>query len=441
MRSTRILPMWAKGWAQEQKDKGDDGSSFIPSSFISTQKALETMEDLIEKVGIERSYVLRTGRLDLRFHGNQRDADLFQIAERQNPKRGFLFVSTVLGRHIPVVPSHHRKVLQTLGERCLPHLLAGSVLVMGFAETAVGLGAGVAEEISRHGWATSYLPTTRHAVTGRGWLSFSEEHSHASAHEVLRPGSNPNWDPSVDVVRNLILVDDEMTTGKTMTNLATALKGTGLAFARIVLVTLTDWSEGRAAAQVRAATCINDVRTVSLLEGGWSWTEERNAPLSTVPTLKGHALPTWHPTNDQGVFGAPRLGIAGFSGPGVLASLKLAPFIAGARVLVIGSGEHVWHPFRLAEELEAIGCLAAFCATTRSPINLGEAIRCTLTFPDHFGVGVPMYLHNVQRQDWDRVILMTETGIEGIDDHLAEQLSPCEIIDGQGQICTTGGLS
>lgn len=31
-------------------------------------------------------------------------SDLFDIAERRNPKRVFLFVSKVLGRHIPVSP-------------------------------------------------------------------------------------------------------------------------------------------------------------------------------------------------------------------------------------------------------------------------------------------------------------------------------------------------
>jgi len=307
---------------------------------------------------------------------------------------------------------------------------------MGFAETAVGLGAGVAEEISRHRTATTYLSTTRHMIPGRGWVSFSEDHSHASRHEVLRP-DNP---ASLVDVRNLVLVDDEMTTGNTMANLAQALNATGLTFRRIVLVTLTDWSEGKAVALVRTASGIEDVRSVSLLQGSWFWTKDPDAPPSTVPTLQGAALPAWHPTGDQGMFGAPRLGLTDYSGPAMLPGLNLAPFAPGTRVLVVGSGEHVWHPFKLAEELEAIGCQTAFCATTRSPIHLGDVIRHTMTFPDHFGLGVPMYLHNVRRQNWDRVILMTETGIEGIDDHLKAQLSPCEIIDGHGRVHVAGAI-
>lgn len=79
-----------------------------------------------------------------------------------------------------------------------------------------------------------------------------------------------------------------------------------------------------------------------------------------------------------------------------------------------------------------MGCQVGFCATTRSPIHPGETITAKLTFPDHFGIGIPMYLHNFRRTDWDRVILMTETGIDGIAAALAEALSPCEIIDGAG---------
>lgn len=40
--------------------------------------------------------------------------DLFDIAERRNPKRAFLFVSKVLGRHIPVSPLVMRNVIDII---------------------------------------------------------------------------------------------------------------------------------------------------------------------------------------------------------------------------------------------------------------------------------------------------------------------------------------
>ena len=88
------------------------------------------------------THVLTTGRLDLKFTqtgGNR----LFELAERQNPKRAFLFVSTVLGRHIPVCPKKHRSALWMLSNLVMPHVSAGPALIMGYAETAVGLGAGI----------------------------------------------------------------------------------------------------------------------------------------------------------------------------------------------------------------------------------------------------------------------------------------------------------
>lgn len=67
---------------------------------------------------------------------------LFGFAERRNPKRAFLFVSRVLGKHIPVKPSVMEFTYESLAAK-IPADLPGPVLVIGMAETAVGLGAGV----------------------------------------------------------------------------------------------------------------------------------------------------------------------------------------------------------------------------------------------------------------------------------------------------------
>src|SRR3546814_15177903 len=49
---------------------------------------------------------LMRGRLDVTVDASQIDpGSLFGFAERRNPKRAFLFVSKVLGRHVPVRPS------------------------------------------------------------------------------------------------------------------------------------------------------------------------------------------------------------------------------------------------------------------------------------------------------------------------------------------------
>src|SRR6056297_3893710 len=95
-----------------------------------------------ETPGAACTYELQAGALTLTT-GPAPGPELFRIAERINPKRAFLFVSTVLGRHIPVDPVAHRAALRRLSEGVSAHLLQGPVFVMGFAETAVGIGAGV----------------------------------------------------------------------------------------------------------------------------------------------------------------------------------------------------------------------------------------------------------------------------------------------------------
>jgi hypothetical protein len=89
---------------------------------------------------------------------------------------------------------------------------------------------------------------------------------------------------------------------------------------------------------------------------------------------------------------------------------------------------------RLGEELEASGAEVRMLATTRSPILEGAVIRHKLSFPDHFGIGVPMYLHNVPARPDADVIIMTETGAERICQTLRSHIGRGLIIDGSDTI-------
>jgi len=81
-------------------------------------------------------------------HEHYQLEDLLGFAQRINPKRAFLFVSKVLGRHIPVAPSTMRNAFTDLAD-LVPSDLAEPVLVIGMAETAVGLSAGVHQALQR----------------------------------------------------------------------------------------------------------------------------------------------------------------------------------------------------------------------------------------------------------------------------------------------------
>lgn len=380
-------------------------------------------------------HLLSTGTLDLTIADQGMDG-LFRIAERQNPKRAFLFVSTVLGRHIPVTPSVHRKALEGLAKNTIPHLLDGPVFVMGFAETAVGIGAGVfdclrQELMSRR---MSYLPTTRHPVPGKDiWFSIEEGHSHATQHFIMRPSRNILCDGPDST---LILVDDETTTGDTFTALAQGVFEKGRGFGRIILVTLTDWSAGKAAGVVARATGCPDVRSVSLLQGGWDWTQDVSKELPSLPAGGVAGCPEWYP-DAAAPLCSPRMGIRDremSNGMYIGYKIKLPRMSRLDRVLVIGTGEHVWMPFLYAEAVEGDGMNVKFIATTRSPIMDGPVIEHKMTFPDHYGLGLDMYLHNVDPDDFDQIVLFSETGITGVHSDLRRALGKGVIVDDQYNI-------
>jgi adenine/guanine phosphoribosyltransferase-like PRPP-binding protein len=386
------------------------------------------MLDLTNQIAQVISHPLETGVLTLRLRAEPAKP-LFRLAERINPKRSFLFVSTVLGRHIPVRPSDHMEAVRELVQRCDGVRIPGPVLVLGYAETAVGLGAAVARELAsrRSGHDLLYLSTTRHPVPGREWVRFSEGHSHATEHHVLRP------DPHAAISSpdsTLVLVDDETTTGSTFVALIQALLNAGVRFARVILITLTDWSDGAAARAVANLNPDMPVTSVSLLRGSWTWEADRSARLPDLPGRIPPAYPEWAPLSG----GSPRDGVRDWSG---LETERLAAQIApqsGEPILIIGTGEHVWEPMLLGEHLEREGAEVRVIATTRSPILPGEVIRHKLIFPDHFGIGVPMYLHNVPPRPKGRVVVMTETGADRICPALRTHLGRGIIIDRSGQL-------
>jgi hypothetical protein len=391
-----------------------------------------------------RTYDLQAGALTL--HAQAEDGHaLFGIAERINPKRAFLFVSTVLGRHIPVDPAAHRAVLCRLAQGVSRHLLAGPVFVMGFAETAVGIGAGVFDCLAdaHRGRAIGYLTTTRFAPFGaKPWFTIEESHSHAKDHIILVPRDG--------VVQHgadatLVLVDDETTTGKTFAELAAGLHAQGLTFGRVVLVTLTDWSDGRAALAVAKVFGTADVREVSLQKGTFDWTPRPGWLPAALPGACRVGCAAWHPEAEQ-AFAPPRMGLAAregrASGEDMLAGLVAAGLdapCATERVLVIGAGEHVWQPMLVAEALDARGIFTRFITTTRSPILLGGAIAYKQSFPDHYGQGFWMYLHNVVPGDWDRTLLFTETGADGVAAGLLGWLGRVDVVDGAGAVGAHAG--
>ena len=344
--------------------------------------------------------------------------DLLSFAERINPKRAFLFVSKVLGKHIPVAPSVMQKSYQDLAA-LIPKNLPYPISVIGMAETAVGLGAGVYRELKPDfGENAIFLTTTRHPVETLPTLGlFLEEHSHAqdqfilSSHDALKH-------QHILSSKTLILVDDEISTGKTFRNLILSLKKSGLEHVeRIILVTLVNWAE-----QLLVTDDLGiPVEVVSLLHGHWQWQDnnkEIDIQMPNVSSTQQQSQKIIAP-NDWGREPT-------FLDCSVWQQIKSIQ--AHEKVLVLGSGEFTWIPFLMAEQLEKQGVEVYFSSTTRSPIMQGHAIESICLFKDNYGLNMNNYAYNVKHQEFDRVFLIIETAKDSVDPLLFEQIKNLEII-------------
>ena len=348
---------------------------------------------------------LSTGRLDIQVDQAAWPLDaLCAFAARENPKRGFLIVSRVLGRHVPARPAAMRRAVRDLTAR-VPRELAGPVLVVGLAETAIALGQMLHEELLS---ATGrddlfFLHSTRQIVDAPLLCRFEEPHSHASAHLVYRPQIGGFVPP-----RTLVIVDDEVSTGTTARNLADALVGCWPGIERIVVATLTDWSRGTR----WPAGMSRPTEVVALLSGCLDW-----SPAPTTLDPRGFEVAARSLGRLERSVNYGRLGLRA---PPVAAEPPLPPI--GGPLRVVGTGEFLYLPFRLAERLEAAGHDVVVQATTRSPARVEAAMTQRLNFRDNYATGVANHLYNSAPGDGRETWLCHEPGAGDLDPDLVAAL-------------------
>ncbi|WFU14428.1 phosphoribosyltransferase domain-containing protein [Bradyrhizobium sp. CB3481] len=350
-----------------------------------------------------RSVTLPTGRLDIAVEEVAWPLDaLCDFAARENPRRGFLVVSRVLGRNLPAAPQTMRRSVRDLTKR-IPVDLPGPVMVIGLAEAAVCLGHMVHEELcQRTGRADiHFLHSTRQQLDHPLLCRFEEPHSHAAAHLIYRP--------ALPSPRALVIVDDEVSTGRTLCNLAEALTDAWPGIEAIVVATLTDWSVGRG----WQARMPRPTKLAALLSGRLEWTQ--GAAIAADPNFATAAGSLGRMITHHN-FG--RLGLKAPIAPSPAGTL---PAVRGP-LRIVGTGEFAYPPFRLAEQLAEAGHDVVVQATTRSPACLGVAMAAKLRFADNYGTGVPNYLYNADPADGRATWIAHETGADTIDPMLVATL-------------------
>ncbi|SCE30951.1 PELOTA RNA binding domain-containing protein [Streptomyces sp. ScaeMP-e83] len=379
-------------------------------------------------------------RLGVALEGDGELQQLLGLALRRNPKRAHLLVSNVLGKHVPQKPSVVYGVGYGLGERVralLGEQGARRAVVLGYAETATGLGHAVADGLRD----APYLHSTRRPVAGVAQAGgFEEAHSHATSHLLLP--EDPELLAGGAEASTLVLVDDEFSTGNTVLNTIRALHETHPR-ERYVIVALVDMRSAddrdrltAFAAEIGARVDLvtRSSGTVTLPEG----VLERGQAL--VAAQEAEQADQADEAVDEGAAPVTRVGLDwpaevpdggrhGFT-PAHRAALEaalpgMAERIADAldsnirRVLVLGFEELMYAPLRLGTALEAaLGADAEvrYSTTTRSPVlavdDPGYAIRTRLVFPAHDdpadGSG-DRYAYNVAGAGFDAVVAVVDS--------------------------------
>lgn len=334
--------------------------------------------------------------------------DLIVPGLRRNPRRAHLLVSTVLGKHIPVLPDRAIGAAHRLGARVSDVLGAdvGDLDVLGMAETATSLGHCVADELD----AASYLHTTRRDAADESiYASFQEGHSHATDH-TLQPAPFGVF----ATPRPLVLVDDEISTGKT------ALAAIGelhrhCARPRYVVASLVDLRDTihRAAVDETATRIGADIEFVSLATGIVRLPEglieavlaldppTLNLSVGAQPgTYRRLELDWPADVPDGGRHGFLRADRAEFeTALRTLVEKVVGELTTARHVLVIGHEELMYLPLRLSESLAGLGFDTTFQSTTRSPAYVrdvpGYPLRRGFTFHAcEAGEDAARYLYN-----------------------------------------------
>lgn len=380
-------------------------------------------------------------RLGVELAGDDSLTGLLGLALRRNPKRAHLLVSNVLGKHVPQSPSvvhgHGvalgRRVRDLLGAETAEH-----AVVLGYAETATGLGHSVADGLG----AAPYLHSTRRPVAGVGSAGgFEESHSHATSHLLLPE------DPALLAGDGpLVLVDDEFSTGNTVLNTVRALHER-YPRKRYVVVALVDMRSpadaGRLEDFAREIGARVDLVTAAsgtvrlpprVLEKGQELVARYEAGTADAGAGAGSgtggAVGRVARVDLRWPDGVPDGGRHGFTAghrerlenalPGMAARIADALPAGARRVLVLGFEELMYAPLRLADALErTTDAVVRYSTTTRSPVlavdDPGYAIRTRLVFPAHDdpadGPG-ERYAYNVAGAGFDAVVAVVDSAAD-----------------------------
>lgn len=404
--------------------------------------------------------------------------NMFCMAARKNKKRKFLFVSKVLGKHIPVDPKIAILTGRLLGYKYLEDTykikidkteklvnilndnscfnseyqeiikdrinLPEDTLIIGFAETATALGHSFFESFSNNAY---YIHTTRDLIdTKDDVITFEEEHSHATSHRLY-----PLQEDILKSDRPIVFVDDEITTGKTTINIIESIQKK-YPRKRYCIVSILDWRKDvdREFFKKKEAEMGIKIDTVSLVSGQlvdhdidseyfanqdlaqtktYDATEIHHIDISNIYSdiVNKTSVGTDAVVNDcpylkfAGRFGINSSDNSYVNQVAMQTAEYLKKFIKGQKVLCLGTGEFMYIPMLVASYID--NC--KYHSTTRSPIYASDEINYGVQNKYYFkspkDATVDNYVYNIPTGYYDDILIFLEReGNEGSLDSMIE---------------------
>jgi len=368
---------------------------------------------------------------------------LFTMSARENKKRDFLFVSKVIGKHVPMIPDTLKIIGGILArlwindreDSCYPTTelvetlisldsshntsnknnvlntpirLKKKTLFIGFAETATGLAQSIFQNFSN----ASYIHTTREHITSiKPSLFFNEEHSHAVEHYLFPYEKN-----FFSGFEDIVLIDDEITTGNSSLNLIRCLPGKCFG-----IISILDW---------RDATSLKmffdeknkDVRVCSLLKGNIKCSKSKDIisddiisyPISTR-LIKSKEFVFKLAQNIDGYNkSAGRFGISSHDNLEIFEKIRSVSEVlkkerTPGNCLCIGTGEFIYLPCSISAQL---GDNVYFHSTTRSPVHARNITsygnKNKIAFQSPEDDTITNYLYNIPDNFYNLVFFFSE---------------------------------
>ncbi|BBE30605.1 hypothetical protein OSSY52_07460 [Tepiditoga spiralis] len=344
--------------------------------------------------------------------------DLFEMAARINKKRAFLFVSKVLGKHIPVSPQKSIQYGKLLGElyykNVYPYLskkekifLPKHNIFIGFAETATALGHSAFSIFEN----CSYIHTTREINLNKEKIfDFQEEHSHATNHFLYS-----NEKHFFDNEYAIVFIDDEITTGKTILNF---IKEINKKYSRkeYHVLTILDWRNDENIKKYEEFEEKFNIKinVHSLIKGSIevfgkfddTYTEKRIKKEIKDVEVNFYELDEKidHLT---GKFGTNSILQKELDDLVLRVAKKIDD--TSKRKLVLGTGEFMYIPMKVACNLSGN---VKYHSTTRSPIipmNKKEyAIKNKFYLKNIYDESIDEYIYNILENEYDSLYIMYE---------------------------------